>query len=70
MYEFKRDICKGAIQAKTNTVMAEKVERFFEDKYKSMVRAQNFFLVIAFYINNLNDSVKNHVNVGRNKQQL
>lgn len=37
LYEFERDICRGAIHFKTKTIMAEKVERFFEDKYKSMV---------------------------------
>ena len=36
-YEFDRDICKGAINARTNTVVAEKVVRHFDDKIKSRV---------------------------------
>ena len=43
MYEFERDICKGAINARTNKVIAEKVVRHFEDKIKSKVSNENVF---------------------------
>ncbi|KAL3860691.1 hypothetical protein ACJMK2_010782 [Sinanodonta woodiana] len=34
-YEFERDIVKGAVNLRTNKVVAEKVVRYFEDKIKS-----------------------------------
>ncbi|XP_033754334.1 coiled-coil domain-containing protein 113-like [Pecten maximus] len=34
-YEFDRDILKGSVNARTATVMAEKVVRYFEDKLRS-----------------------------------
>ena len=38
MYEFERDICKGAVNVRTNKIIAEKVVRHFEDKMKARVR--------------------------------
>lgn len=35
LYEFERDICKSGINPRTNTIIAEKVVRFYEDKLKS-----------------------------------
>ncbi len=36
-YEFERDIVKGAVNPRTNKVIAEKVTRYFEDKMRSRV---------------------------------
>ena len=36
-YEFDRDIVKGAVNQRTNKVVAEKVVRYFEDKLRSRV---------------------------------
>jgi len=34
LYEFDRDICKGAVNSRTGDIIAEKVIRFFEDKLR------------------------------------
>lgn len=34
-YEFDRDICKGSVNPRTNKVIAEKVLRYYEDKYRA-----------------------------------
>ena len=35
LYEFDRDVCKGAVNSRTGEIVAEKVVRFFEDKLRS-----------------------------------
>ena len=40
-YEFDRDIMKGAVNQRTNKVVAEKVVRYFEDKLRSRVSIEN-----------------------------
>ena len=41
-YEFDRDIMKGAVNQRTNKVVAEKVVRYFEDKLRSRVSINAF----------------------------
>ena len=36
-FEFERDIVKGAINPRTGKVVAEKVTRHFEEKFRSKV---------------------------------
>ena len=37
MYEFNRDIVQGAVNDRTKKVMAEKVQRYFEEKIRQRV---------------------------------
>ena len=43
-YEFERDLVKGAVNPRTNKVVAEKVVRYFEDKIRARVRKMCFCL--------------------------
>ena len=36
-FEFERDIVKGAVNPRTGKVIAEKVTRYFEEKFRSKV---------------------------------
>lgn len=36
-YEFERDIVKGSVNRRTHKVIAEKVQRYLEDKLRSRV---------------------------------
>ena len=37
-YEFERDIVKGSVNARTGRVIAEKVQRYLDDKLRARVR--------------------------------
>ncbi len=41
-YEFERDIVKGSVNQRTNKVIAEKVQRYFEDKIRARVILHKF----------------------------
>ena len=40
-YEFERDIVKGAVNTRTGKVIAERVNRYFDDKIRARVRERD-----------------------------
>ncbi len=48
-YEFERDIVKGSVNQRTSKVIAEKVQRYFEDKIRARVRHFKFKGLDIYY---------------------
>ena len=55
-YEFERDIVKGSVNARTGRVIAEKVQRYLDDKLRA--RVSEFFLYISLTISTVHESRK------------
>ena len=49
-YEFERDIVKGSVNARTGKVVAEKVQRYLEDKLRARVKRIYQIYVIFKYV--------------------
>ena len=47
-YEFERDIVKGSVNARTGKVVAEKVQRYLEDKLRARVKRIYQIYIILF----------------------
>ena len=45
-YEFERDIVKGSVNARTGRVIAEKVQRYLDDKLRARVRTIQVIIVL------------------------